>query len=174
MTDQFKASFRKLLSYTKSKWDIDDYPLRYKKQTDTKGKNNVSEFKPWVVKIINWELMIGLGDTKLEAYEDLKSNFKNYLKHDQPPRPGTDVPLRFADTSLIDTLEGVAPGFFDKILNLDYYQCFISDESSLIDFGRDNDETLQKINATYNLGLTDLGDGNIARLLSLIRDKTFK
>lgn len=173
MIEQFKAFWKKIFSYTKSKWDIDDYPLRYKKQTDTKEEYNVGEFKPWVVQIINWWTMTGLGDTKLEAYEHLKSNFKSYLQHDQAPRPGTNVPLSYADTSQIDALEDVAPDFFDKILDLDYYECFISDESSLTDFGRDDDETLQKINATYNLGLTDLGDGNIVRLLSLIKDKAF-
>ena len=34
-----------------------------------------------------------------------------------------------------------------------------------------DNETLDKINATYNLGLTEIGDGNIARILKLIKDK---
>jgi hypothetical protein len=46
-----------------------------------------------------------------------------------------------------------------------------SDESSLTDFGRDDDETFQKINAIYVLALTDLGDGNIVSLLTLIKEK---
>jgi len=170
MTEQLKALWKKLLSYTKSEWDIDDYPIRYKKQTDTKGEYNVGELKQWVVQIINWWTMTGLGHTKQQAYEHLKSNFKSYLEHNQAPRPGTKVPLSFADTSQIDNLEDVAPDFFEKILDLDYYECFISDESSLTDFGRDDEETLQKINITYSLGLTDLGDGNIVRLLTLIKD----
>ena len=62
--------------------------------------------------------MTGLGDTKKEAYEDLKRNFKSYLEHDKAPRPGTSVPLTFADTSQIDHLEDVAADFFEKILNL--------------------------------------------------------
>ena len=171
MTEQLKAFWKKLLSYTKSNWDIDDYPLRYRKQTDTSGQYNIGELKPWVVQVINWWTMTGLGDTKKEAYEHLKRNFKSYLEFNKAHRPGTTVPLSFADTSQVDDLEDVAPDFFEKILDLNYYECFISDESSLNDFGRDDDITLQKINSTYNLGLTDLGDGNIFRLLTLIKDK---
>ena len=45
------------------------------------------------------------------------------------------------------------------------------DESSLLDFGQDNDKTLQKINQTYNLNLKEIGDGNIVRILTLIDEK---
>jgi len=94
----------------------------------------------------------------------------DYLEYNQAPRPGTSVPLSFVDTSEVDDLEDVASEFFEKILDLDYYECFISDESRLTDFGRDDEETLQKINATYGLGLTDLGDGNLVRLFRKIKD----
>lgn len=171
MTEQFKAFWKKMLSYIKTKWDIDDYPLRYKKQTDTKEQYNIGELKPWVVQVINWWTMTGLGDTKQQAYEHLKTNFKSFLEFNQAPRPGTSVPLSFVDASQVDSLENVAPDFFEKILDLDYYDCFISNESSLAHFGRDDDETLQKINATYNLSLTDLGDGNLVRLLTIIKNK---
>lgn len=171
MTEQFNAFWKKILSYSKSKWDIDDYPLRYKKQTDTTEQYNVGDLKPWVVQIINWWTMTGLGNTKQEAYENLKSNFQAYWQHNSPPRPGTNVPLSFADTSQVEDLEDVAPHFFEKILDLNYYECFISDESSLTDFGRDDDETLQSMNSIYGLGLADLGDGNIVRLLTLIKEK---
>ena len=171
MTEHLKSFWKKLLSYSKTNWDINDYPLRYKKQTDTTEQYNIGELKPWVVQVINWWTMTGLGDTKQEAYEHLKSNFKSYLEYNSAPRPGTRVPLSFADTSEVDGLDDVAPDFFEKILELNYYECFISDESSLADFGSDDDETLQKINTIYGLALTDFGDGNIVRLLKLIKDK---
>ena len=171
MINQLKAFWKKSLSYTKTNWEINDYPLRYKKQNAT-GQYNIGEEKPWVVQIINWWTLTGIGDTKQEAYENLKSNLKNYLKCNSAPRPGTNVPLIFADTSQIDALESVAPDFFEKILDLNYYECFISDESSLSDFGMNDDETLRKINTIYNIGLTSLGDGNLVSLLTLIKDKT--
>jgi len=174
MTERLKAFWKKLLSYTKATWDIDDYPLRYRKQTDTVEQYNVGELKPWVVQVINWWTMTGLGDSKKDAFERLKGNFKSYVEHNKAPRPGTNVPLLFADTSQIGDLEDVALDFFEKILDLNYHECFISDESSLTDFGRDDDKTLQKINSTYSLGLTDLRDSNIARLLTLIKNRAIQ
>ena len=171
MIDQFKAFWKKLLSYTKTKWDLDDYPLRYKKQANPEELYNAGELKLWRVQIINWWTMTGLGDTKQQAYENLKSNFKSYLEHNEPSRPGSTVPLSFADTSEIEALQDLAADVFERILNLNYYECFVSDESSFFDFETDDEETLRKINAAYGLGLTDLGDGNIVRLLTLIKAK---
>lgn len=162
------AIWKKLLSYTKSSWNLSDYPLRYRKQKDTKGEYNIGELKLWNLQIINWWTMSGLGDTKEEAYQMLKNNFESYLLHNKAPRPGTKVPLQFADTKQIDQLEEVAADFFDKILNYNYYDCFISDRSSLSDFGRNDTETLNLINSTYDLGLKELGDGNLVTLLKLI------
>ena len=101
----------------------------------------------------------------------LKTNFESYLLHNKAPRPGTNVPLQFADTLQVDRLEQVAVDFFDKILNYNYYDCFISDQSSLGDFGRDDLETLNLINSTYSLGLTNLGDGNLVNLFKLIDEQ---
>jgi hypothetical protein len=171
MADKLKAIWKRILSYRKSNWDINDYPLRFKMQKGEPGQYNVGELKPWSVQIINWWTMGGLGNTKEEALENLKGNFKSYLLQNKAPRPGTLVPLTFADTQEMDKLERVAPEFFERILGLNYYECFISDESSLDDFGQNNNETLEKINDIYHVGLTDLGDGNIARILKLIKNK---
>jgi len=173
MTEQIIAFWKRLLSYFKKTWEINDYPLRFKKQTGPTGEYNVGELKPWVVQIINWWTMTGLGDTKQDAFEHLCTNFKVYLEHDNAPRPGTKVPLSYADTSQIDDLEEIAFDFFKKVLDLNYYECFISDESSLLDFNIDNGETINKINSIYNLGLTEIGDGNIVRLLKMIKDKKY-
>jgi hypothetical protein len=169
MIDQIKIFWKKLLSYSKTKWEISDYPLRYKKQIDATEQYNVGELKPWVVQVINWWTMTGVGNTKQEAYKHLSSNFKTYLEHYPAPRPGTNIPLSFADTSQVDDLEDVAADFFEKILNLNYYECFISDESRISDFGKDDEETLQKLNEIYGIRLTEFGDGNIVTLLSKIR-----
>lgn len=168
MTETILAFYKRLLSYTKTKWNLDDYPLRYKNQTDPNNK----ELKPWVVQVINWWALTGLGDTKEEAYTMLKEKFENYkVYHEKLPRPGCSVPIQFADTTTIDNLEPIAVDFFDKILRYNYYDCFISDESSLLDFEQDTNETLQKINQVYNLNLKDIGDGNIVRILMLIDEK---
>ena len=168
MRKNILAFYKRLLSYTKTKWNLDNYPLRYRIQTDPNDK----ELKPWVVQIINWWTLSGLGNTKEEAYEMLQEKFENYKKNNKIlPRPGCSVPLQYAETTAVDNLESVAVDFFDKILGNDYYKCFISDESSLIHFGLENDEVLQKINQTYGLNLKELGDGNIVRILTLIEEK---
>ena len=168
MTEYILAIYKRLFSYTKTKWDLDDYPLRYKNQADPKDK----EFKPWVVQVIKWWTLTGLGETKEEAYKMLSESFENYkVYNDTLPRPGCSVPLQYADTTTVDNLESVAVDFFDKVFGYNYYECFISDESSLLDFGQDNDEILQKINQTYNLQLKEIGDGNIVRILTLIDEK---
>ena len=172
ITEQLRAFWKRLLSYTKNSWDIGDYPLRYRQQSGNARECNFGEVKPWAVQVINWWPMSGLGNSRQEAFEELKNNFLSYLEQNSAPRPGTKVPLRYSDTSQIDGLEDMASDFFENILDMDYYQCFISDESSLFDFGRDEHEILGKINAVYNLGLTELGDGNIVRLLKMIRNTT--
>lgn len=54
---------------------------------------------------------------------------------------------------------------------IQHYECFISDESSLSDFGEDTEETLEKINRLHDLDLKEIGDGNIVRFLTLIKEK---
>ena len=168
MKDTILAFYKRLLSYTKTKWDLDDYPIRYRNQVDPNHK----ELKSWHVQIYNWWSFSGLGDTKGEAYKMLGEKFENYKSYgNKLPRPGCSVPIQFADTTTIDNLESIAVDFFDKILDYNYYDCFISDQSSVLDFGQDNDIILQKINQTYDLHLIEIGDGNIARILTLINER---
>ena len=174
MMEQLKAFWKNILSYTKSTWNIDDYPLRYKKQTNTAKQYKFAEIKPWAVQIINWWTMTELGETKEEAYQNLKNRFKNFSENNKIPRPGKKVPIHFATTSDIDKLENLAVDFFEKILGIDYYGCFISDESNLSHFFKEETEMLQKINSTYKLELTDLGDGNILKILTIIKNASIK
>lgn len=171
MEKTLKAIYKYFQSYNKKTWEFEDYPIRYKKARSVPGHYNIGELKLWQVQIINWWVMSGVGDTKEEAYQMLKNDFNNYKQHFDLPRPGTKVPLQYADTSIIDNLEDIAKNFVEKVLDVNYNECFISNESYLETFGCHDDETLEKINSLYNLGLTDLGDGNISRLLLLIKDK---
>ena len=71
------AFYKRLLSYTKTKWELDDYPLRYRNQADPNHK----ELKVWHLQIINWYSFSGLGDTKGEAYKMLGEKFENYKSY---------------------------------------------------------------------------------------------
>ncbi len=173
MFNSFTSLWKRITSFSKTDWELDDYPLSYTQQKDLDAIYR-GDAKPWMVQIINWYGIIGLGDTKEEAYQMLRKYFNEYKLNNQLPRPGSSPPLQFADTAEIDKLEDIAVDFFEKILEMNYYECFISDESSLFDFNLNETETLNKINFTYQLELTELGDGNFVQLLKLIKEKNQK
>lgn len=161
--NKIKILIKRIWSYSKKEWRLKDYPLRYRRQ---KG---VPKDYLWVIQILNWWIS-GVGDTKKKALEDLAKNFNQFKENnDKLPRPGTVVPIQFADTSMIEELESEAVDFFDKVIGMDYYSCFISDQTSLYDFGMYDDSTLRRINEIYRLGLHDLEDGNVVKLLTIIR-----
>ncbi len=111
--------------------------------------------------------MVGHGETKEKALQNLKEHFRMFKENNKLPRPGTKKPLEFALTNEIDNYEAVAVAFFEKILKLNYYECFVSDQSSLVDFesleGDSNpDEFRRKIITrvldNYGLDITDVYD----------------
>jgi predicted RNase H-like HicB family nuclease len=158
-----------LLSYTKKEWTVDDYPLRYN------GKNSVGSGDPnltWSAKVIKWPTLVGIGPTKEAAYKNLEENFKLYKAANATlPRPGKEVPVTFAKTDQIFQLEDIAEDFFPAILGYNFHGVFVSDESSIFDFGEDEAEAIAAINSKYGLQLTTLGDGNIVHILKLIKNE---
>jgi hypothetical protein len=65
-----KIIIKFLASFFKSNWEMEDYPIKYRKQ-------DVKEY-PWVAQIINWWTLSGLGNTQQEALEDLRNKFNLY------------------------------------------------------------------------------------------------
>jgi hypothetical protein len=66
-------------------------------------------------------------------------------------------------------LANIAEDFFPAILGYDFHGIFVSDESSVFDFGEEESETISAINSRYGLQLTTLGDGNIVNILRIIK-----
>lgn len=93
-------------------------------------------------------------------------NLLEYGKENKLPRPGSKVPIQFADSDRIEKYENIAVDFFDKIIGINYYDCFISDMSSLFDFDLDNEETLRKIKEEY--GIEPSGDLFLADIFEQI------
>jgi len=76
-----------LLSFRKTQWGIDDYPLRYCFQN-----NQDIDIPSYFVEILGWKSMIGFGDTKMEAYQYLSRKLEEIsLEFGFLPRPGTTV-----------------------------------------------------------------------------------
>jgi len=162
-----------ILSYFKSEWDLDDYPIRIKYQKDH-ATNLAGRLIPipCIAQITNWWGMAGHGNTKEQALSDLRNKFNNYKVRNRLPRPGTKVPIKFefASTNEIDQYEFIAADFFKKVLNMNYYDCFISDESSLWDFHNEetNEHLYEKILENYEVDVSDIESGNLVEIFKRI------
>jgi hypothetical protein len=77
--------------------------------------------------------------------EDYKAN------NVEIPRPGKKIPIQFSETTEIDKYESITVDFFDKIIGIGYYDCFISDYSSVLEFDLEKEETITKIKSEFNI-----------------------
>jgi hypothetical protein len=102
-----------------------------------------------------------------EAVENLRKVLAERKARGQRlARPGTGLPIEFAPTYRIDEHPDLARDFFRRIVNLNYDECFISNESSLWDFhlGETNDHLNEKILLTYGVDVSDIESGNLAAI----------
>jgi hypothetical protein len=158
-----------LLSFSKSSWEIEDYPIFvHQNQSAPLGR---WEAVAWTVSVDRWPTMIGFGDTQQEALDDLRRNFSKYkASRERLPRPGTKVPLQFAASDVIDRYAAIARDFLKQIFDVDYDRCFISDRSSMWDFywAGDDDALFQRIQNIYNVDVSRIPDGNLVRICAMI------
>ncbi|MCX6785206.1 MAG: hypothetical protein NTV81_04805 [Candidatus Komeilibacteria bacterium] len=164
------------LSYFKKDWTLKDYPLIFKNDSKKHLKINLSKrFKPilWRAMVLGWPQMQGDGDTKEEAMSDLQNKFYLIKKSEEAiPRPGTDLPIIFSSSKEVQKYFDLASDFFNKILEVDYNQVFISDESSIWDFIFDEslDMYYKKIKDIYDVDVSDT-DGNFLKIFKKIIKK---
>ncbi len=168
-----KSTYKYLKSFFKSDWDLTDYPLNIRNQKSENSDLSNSRFKLvlWSIDIINWHSMSGNGDTFEEAYNHLEKRFIEYKKSEKKfPRPGTKVPIEFVTTENIYKYEEIASDFLSKILDIDYYETFISDESSLWDFHfeENDDELVKKIFEIYKVDISDIENRNLVKIFDKI------
>ena len=172
MKDRIHAFTKWFLSFFKKEWDLTDYPLRFRFQKDSKNDN---ETPPYIVQIINWWMMVGCGNSKEEAFEDLRKSWLDYKKtNDKLPRPGTSLPLQFAITDHISKYDTIAEDFFERVLGRNYFDGFCSDESSLLHFQENESEKMDVINKTlllYNVDITDLYDGPLYKVFESLNNR---
>ena len=161
--DKIKVVIKLIKSYSKNSWIFEDYP------TKTWKNQNAGEDKiAYGAGIINWGTMVGHGETAEKALAALKDNFNIYKDNNNDlPRPGTNVPIKFAPTDNMDKYEKTAVDFFRNILNMDYYDGFFSDGSSLADFGlccnnenakKMKEEVIKNTLSFYNTDIIDIFD----------------
>jgi len=51
----------------------------------------------------------------------------------------------------VELYEDIAIDFFDKIIKMNYYECFISDYTTLFDFSLDDEQVVEKIKNIYGI-----------------------
>ena len=170
--DELKVFIKFTLSFCKTEWTLEDYPLKVEHLKHGEAVSWTGEPIPWWVRIIRWPQMSGHGQSKNEAFSDLRNNLNTYLKRrGELPRPGKSVPIEVADSSIISTYDNIARVFLEKILDMDYNRIFISDESSLWDFcmsENDQKKYLKKVKQIFNLDISDLEDGNLIKIFQRI------
>jgi len=80
-----RSYYKYLLSFSKNDWELEDYPIRYKEQDIEDPSEPL-----WTAQIIKWWNITGVGESKNEAFENLRSNLNAVKKfRSDLPRPGT-------------------------------------------------------------------------------------
>jgi len=164
--DQPRAIVKYLTSFLKADWSVEDYPLRYRAQAET------DQVPSWVVQIINWWAMTGVGESKEEAYRSLQQRLeKRRAAGRRLPRPGKRVPIELASTNRVDKHPDIAERFLREVIGFaSGGPVFISDQSSLADFGTGDriHQYMEKIRQVFDVDATDIKSGNLADIFERI------
>jgi hypothetical protein len=80
------------------------------------------------------------------------------------------LPIEFAVSGKAESHIVLAADFFEKILGLDYGDCFITDESSLWDFHTEesNAHLNLKIHDVYGVDVSDIEDAKLVKIFDRI------
>ncbi len=175
--NRFRAAWKWSLSFLNSDWALSDYPLAIREhEIDPAYVGTRLKQYRHTAAIVNWWVISGGGDTKEQAFEELKKRFArekaNRRETGRPlPRPGEPVPLQFASRQRIDANSELAHDFIRRVLNLDWV--WMSDESSLWDFhsSNDNGELISKIKEVYGVDVSDIESARLSEILERIAAK---
>jgi len=142
------------------KWMFEDYPIEV-----YLNKNAGEKSVTYGAKITNWVGMVGHGETKEDAQENLRNRFNLYKESNKSlPSPGAPVPLKFASDEKIKLIENFATDFFEKIFSVNYYNGFYSDvtclqnlEDFIVNDSKKPDEIIiQRVKEHYNVDITNI------------------
>jgi hypothetical protein len=169
-----RATWKLFLSLFKRNWELSDYPVVIREQqADSSYVGTRLKHRRYNASIVNWWVMTGGGDTKLEALQELEKTFANAKiekgRERKPlPRPGTHAPIEFAARQRVNAHPELAEEFIRRVLNLDW--AWISGESTLWDFhqAEDNGPLIAKIKEVYGVDVSDIGSAKLSEILERI------
>jgi hypothetical protein len=166
--NQFRAAWKYCLSFIKREWGLRDYPVSIREhELDPTYSGTRLKQHRYLAFIVNWGLG-GAGDTHAEALRELENAFETAKRNRPLPRPGTRVPVQFATQERVSAHRELAEDFIRRILELEW--AWISDESSLWDFHRDetNDALYAKIQEVYGVDVSDIKSARLSEILERI------
>jgi hypothetical protein len=162
-----------LASLFRSEWRPEHYPIAVRVQVEA------PEEARWCAHVLNWPGPVGLGSTKQQARAALETSLRaiaasRLTEGKSMPRPGTRLPIEFASTARVEGDPALLSEFITKALGFGPDDpVFISDESSICDFG--DDERVQEIRANirehFDLAVDRPEPVRIADVLEAIRRK---
>lgn len=168
------AAWKWLLSFRKSEWSLNDYPIRVTRQepdpTFSAPRFNQHLYRAYIVN----GAITGFGNTPVEAMAGLRQNFESVRQRRkeeaiQTIRPGANWPVEFASQEEVSRDESFNEEFIQKVLGLDW--AWISDESSLWDFHTEqtNDLLLAKVREVYGVDVSDIGSARLWEIFERIK-----
>lgn len=170
VVEKLQTIFKWLLSFMKSEWDINDYPVRFREQ----GRDDPS-IPRWSAQIINWWVLTGLGDSKEEAYKNLSESLKHAKEYrGRLPRPGTVLPIEFESGDEIDKYWSVTSRIIGEVLGYDPERIFVSDGSSLWDFSEEDNilDYQTKIKEIFDIDVSHIESGNLVEISKYINENS--
>jgi hypothetical protein len=82
--------------------------------------------------------------------------------------------IEFASQERLSAVEHLAPRFFEEVLDYDYGNCLITDESDMLDFVRPGpplESALDRIEEHYFFDARSLGTTRIVALLEALHER---
>lgn len=174
MTNSILAAWKWLLSFRKSEWSLDDYPIRVtRRELDTTFSAPRFSQHLYSASIVNGAIT-GSGDTPIEAMAGLRQNFESVTQRRREEalpaiRPGANWPIEFASQEKVSSDESLSEDFIQKVLGLDW--AWISDESSLWDFHTEqtNELLVAKIREVYGVDVSDIESARLWEIFERIK-----
>lgn len=170
LSSQARIATSWLASFFKAKWRPEDFPIRVREQV------GVPFTSRWCAQVLNWPGPIGLGSTSDEARAALTASLHAIAEQSREsgkamPRPGTGLPIEFASTTRVSADPNLLEDFIVNALGFGPDDpVFISDESSIGDFGDDQRvvEIRDKIREHFGVVVDECGPARIADILERI------
>ncbi len=164
-----------LMSFLRSPWTVDDYPVVYREQIETVDDQEIHRgITPprWAAHIVKWPLLIGLGETRQEAREELDRHIRTYIgTRGVAPRPGTFVAPTYAPNDKIRRYSEIADRLFREVLEFEpEHVGHIADSWSLSFLKNVNpvSEYQSRIRHVFGVDVSDIEDGNIGDICERI------